>query len=370
VKIALVHDWLTGMRGGEKVLREIADLCPAADLFTLLHVRDTCGEITRGRRVTASWLNRLPAIGRYYRYLLPVMPLAIESLDLAGHDLVISTSHCVAKAVRKPPGAVHVCYCHSPMRYVWDQERSYRGTMGPAGMGLRLLGSSLRRWDVRTAGRVDHFLANSHNVAGRIRRVYGRDSAVIHPPVDTEFYCPDPAVEREDFYLMVTALAPYKRVDQAIEAFRELPDRRLVILGAGQQDKALRGQAGGNVTFLGWASDEAIRDHCRKCRALLFPGEEDFGIVPVEAMACGAAVIAFDAGGAMETVRNALDPTVAAQTGLRYRHQTPQGLRQAINRFEALSPPLDPAHAVAHARTFSRDTFRSRFRAFLRGIGA
>ncbi len=369
MRIALLHDWLTGMRGGEKVLQEIAALYPAADLFTLIHVRGTCPTITAGREVYTSWLDHLPGVGKYYRYLLPAMPHAIQSLDLSEYDLILSTSHCVAKGARKRKDAIHLCYCHSPMRYIWGQSDSYRETMtGLGSLGLGLLRSNLRRWDVRTAAGVDRFIANSHNVADRIARFYRRPARVIYPPVNTEFFSYDEEIPREDYYLVVSAMAPYKRVDHAVEAFRHLPNERLVIIGAGQQAKQLRAIAGKNTTFLGWGDDEMIRHHYRRCRALLFPGEEDFGIVPVEAMACGAPVIAYGAGGVLETVRDISDPTQTRPTGLFYHEQSVESLLDAIDHFQSVRHQMDPVDAVAAASAFSRETFRREYQAMVNRI--
>lgn len=366
MRIALLHDWLTGMRGGEKVLQEIASLYPEADLFTLIHRRGSCPTITAGRDVHTSWLDHLPGVRKYYRYLLPAMPHAIESLDLSDYDLILSTSHCVAKGARKRDDATHICYCHSPMRYIWEQADSYQATMtGLGSLGLGLLRSNLRRWDVRTASRVDRFVANSHNVADRIARFYHRSSRVIYPPVNTEFFSYDEDIEREDYYLVVSAMAPYKRVDHAVEAFRKLPHERLVVIGSGQQEKMLRTIASKNTTFVGWGDDDMIRYHYRRCRALLFPGEEDFGIVPVEAMACGAPVIAYGAGGALETVRDISDPTQTRPTGLFYPQQTVEHLLEALKQFESVRHQMDPLDAANAASAFSRETFRREYQAMV-----
>ncbi len=367
--VALVHDWLTGMRGGEKVLAAMARLYPDADLFTLVHVPGSVTADLERHRIVTPWLNRLPWVGRYYRYLLPLMPGAIESLDLRAYDLVLSSSHCVAKGVRKGPGALHVCYCHSPMRYAWSQGQIYRRSMGLGGMGLRVFRKRLRAWDQQTAAGVDHFLANSHNVACRIRRIYGRESTIVYPPIDTEFFTPADQ-PREDFYLVVSAMAPYKRLDQAIEAMRQLRDRRLVIIGKGQSQAALRRLAPSNVTFLGWQADEVVREHYRRARALLFPGEEDFGMVPVEAMACGCPVIAYGAGGAVETVVDVAAGGSGRCSGVRYQPQTTEALVAAIRRFEEQQGCFEGGWIVRHAGQFGAACFQERFREVLNDLVA
>ena len=356
MRVALVHDWLTGMRGGEKVLSLLCRLLPDADLFTLIHTPGVCDRPIEGMRIITSCLDDLPWVERYYRCLLPVMPLAAESLDLKRYDLIISSSHCVAKGIIRSPEALHVCYCHTPMRYVWAQAQQYRGKMmGLSSLGLRALAGYLRAWDIRSAGHVDCFIANSRNVAQRIRRSYGRHSKVVHPPVDIDLFSPVSG-PREDFYLMVTAMAPYKRVDQAVLAFSRM-GRRLVIIGSGQRGKQLRKSAADNVSFLGWKSDEVVRDHYRRCRALIFPGEEDFGIVPLEAMACGAPVISYRGGGATETVLDVDAPGPNGPTGLLYGPQTPEALGEAVQRFEQIEHCFAPRRAADWARRFSPRAF-------------
>src|SRR5262245_23753095 len=301
-RAVLVHDWLTGRRGGEKCLEALCRRWPRARLFTLLHKPGSVGPDIEDLGPQTSLLNRLPGVERYYRWLLPLMPAAVGWWRLPPCDLVVSFSHCVAKSVRPPRGVPHVCYCFTPMRYAWHMKDAYFGDR-VRGLKARLVDQLLdllRRWDRATAARVSHFVAISETVRRRIAECYGRDSIVIYPPVETDFYTPD-ASPREDFYLAVSAFAPYKRLDLALDACR-LMRRRLVVIGTGQDAARLKAQAGADVRFLGWQPDEVIRDHLRRCRALLFPGEEDFGIVPVEAMACGAPVLAYGAGGALETV--------------------------------------------------------------------
>lgn len=366
MRVALVHDWLTGMRGGEKVLSLLCRLLPEAHLFTLLHVPGSCDAAIERMRIRTSWLDSLPGIGRYYRGLLPVMPLAVERLDTSDFDLVVSCSHCVAKGLVRSPRAAHVCYCFTPMRYLWAQSPAYRARMGPARLIWPLLDRYLRAWDRRSAAHVDLFLANSQNVARRIASAYRRDAAVVCSPIDADFYAPT-GQPREDFYLMVTALAPYKRVDQAVEAFARL-GRPLRIIGSGPLHRRLARSRPPNVQLLGWQSDETVREHYRTCRAFIFPGEEDFGLTPLEAMACGAPTIAYGAGGALETVLDRPDPAnPLAPTGLLYTPQTVDALVQAVERFEQ-APPFDPDRLARWARSFSHQRFLDEFRDAVRPL--
>jgi glycosyltransferase involved in cell wall biosynthesis len=361
-RVVLVHDWLTGMRGGEKCLEALGRRLPRARLLTLLHRRGSVSPAVEALRPRASFLNRLPGVHDYYRYLLPLMPLAAASLALPPCDLVVSFSHCAAKGVRAPRGAVHVCYCFTPMRYAWHMRESYFGR----GLKGRLLDEALARlraWDRRTAAGVTHFVAISKTVQRRIDECYDRDSTVIYPPVDTDFFCPaeDPT-PREDFYLAVSAFAPYKRLDLAAAACNRL-GRTLVVVGSGQDERRLRRLAGPNVHFLGWRPDEVIRGLMRRCKALLFPGEEDFGIVPVEAMACGAPVIALGRGGAVETV---LPPGGRhAPTGLLFAEQTADCLADAITTFEMRPDEFSPAAARRQALRFNKRRYEEEMLAFL-----
>ncbi len=348
-RVVLVHDWLTGMRGGEKCLEPLARRWPAAELLTLLHRRGSVSPAIEALRPRASPLNRLPGVGRYYRYLLPLMPFA-AGWKVRDADLVVSLSHCVAKSVRPPEGVPHVCYCFTPMRYAWHMRESYFGRRGLKAKAIDTLLGAIREWDRRTADRVTHFVAISRTIRDRIRECYGRDSVVIAPPVDTEFYTPAPTpAPRDDFYLVVSALAPYKRFDLALAACAKL-GRKLVVIGSGQQAAKLAAAAGPGARFLGWQPDEVIRDHYRRCRAVLFPAEEDFGIVPVEAQACGAPVIAYGRGGATETV-------TPGETGLFFESQTADSLADAIHRFE--SSTFDPAACRRNAERFSRPRYEA-----------
>lgn len=358
-RVVLVHDWLNGMRGGEKCLEVAARLWPDARLFALLHKRGAVSGPIERLRPRTSFLQHVPFAQEFYRYLLPLMPAAVASLRLPRADLVLSFSHCAVKAIQPGP-ARHVCYCFTPMRYVWHMRSAYFSgrIKGVAAAILDRILDALRDWDRDTASRVHDFVAISRTVQSRIRECYGRDSAVIYPPADTDFYCPDHG-PREDYYLAVSAFAPYKRLDLAIEACRALR-RKLIVIGAGQDEARLKGQAGDNITFLGWQPDETIRHHMRRCRALLFPGEEDFGIVPVEANACGAPVIAFGKGGATETV-------VPDRTGLWFGEQTPGCLAEAIERFERQADRFDPAVARRQAERFALPRFERELAGFVEG---
>ena len=357
MRVGIVHDWLRGMRGGEKVLSCLCELLGEADILTLLHVPGSCDKQIESRRIITSGLNDLPGVRRYYRYLLGVMPLAIERLKAMDYDLIISSSHCVAKGIIKRAGALHVCYCHTPMRYAWGQEKAYGEKLGWA---LKAMGRYLRAWDVRSSKHVDYFLANSRNVAGRIWQSYQRRAEVIYPPIDTEFFTPGEEAT-EDFYLMVTAMSPYKKVGQAIEAFAKL-GRRLQIIGSGQQLAKLRGNAPKNIEFLGWQSDVVVRDRYRKCRALIFPGEEDFGMVPAEAMACGSPVIAYGAGGVLESIVNAGEDQ---PSGLLYTPQTVETLISAVREFEKIESKFEPNVIAAKTQRFGKARFLEHFREFL-----
>ncbi|MHB1036767.1 MAG: glycosyltransferase [Pirellulales bacterium] len=370
MKIALIHDWLTGMRGGEKCLEVLCRRFPDARLFTLVHRPGSTSPAIERMQITTSFLQRLPGVQRYYRYYLPWMPRAIERLTLPSDvDLVVSLSHAVAKSVRVPQGVQHVCYCFTPMRYAWHQRADYFSFSGRfAAMPLRLIRNRLldrlRQWDRDTSDRVTHFVATGRTVAERIARCYGRTSRVIYPPVDTRFYTPAD-VPREDYYLCVSALVPYKRLDLAVAACNRL-GRRLLIIGCGTERRRLARLAGPTVELLGWRSNEEVRDYLRRARALLFPGHEDFGIVPVEAQACGTPVVAFSRGGATETVipPGPLEPG----TGLFFDEQTPEALVDAIGRFEGEPERFSPDRARRQAEQFAAERFEAELLGYLEAV--
>jgi glycosyltransferase involved in cell wall biosynthesis len=357
-KVAIVHDWLTGMRGGEKVLDAICELYPGAAIYTLVQVPRAVSPRIERHPVKRSFVQWLPGAGTRYREYLPLFPAAVEMFDLDDYDLVISSSHCAAKAVIRKPSASHVCYCHSPMRYAWDQFDAY---FGPHQVGrlrnrlLRPVMAGLARWDASTASRVDRFLANSQYVAGRIRRYYNRGSTVVYPPVDTTFYRPPELLghhQPDSSFLIVSALVPYKRLDVAIEACR-LAGAPLKIVGRGPEEARLRRISGPNVEFLGWRSDDEIRDLYGRARAVLLPGTEDFGMVPVEAQACGAPVVALGAGGACETV-------IDGSTGVLVPEDSAAAFAEGLSRVRQLK--LEAVAIRANAERFSRARFLADFR--------
>jgi len=364
--VALVHDWLTGMRGGEKVLEAIAELYPDATIHTLLHVKGSVSETIERHPERRSFVQWLPSSARHYRQYLPLFPTAIEQFDFDGCDLVISTSHCAAKSVVVPGRTPHICYCHSPMRYAWDQFDSYFGPdqVGRVRSGLlRPALARLARWDRDTAGRVDRYVANSHYVAGRIRRYYNRGSTVVYPPVDTAFYRPEPALGPEAFLLAVSALVPYKRLDVAIGA-ASAARMPLTIVGRGPEEARLRSlaaSAGGDVTFTGWLSDEQIRDLYRRCRAAVMPGVEDFGMVPVEAQACGRPVVALAEGGALDSI-------VDGVTGILVREPSVAAFADAFR--DAASREFDSAAIRRHAEAFGKPRFQQAFQDVVDAVAA
>ena len=366
VRVALVHDWLTGMRGGEKCLEVFCELFPDAPIFTLFHLKGSVSQSIERHKIVTSSLNSIPFFQNTYRYYLPLFPFAIRSFDLRGYDLIFSSSHCVAKGIRVPDGVCHLSYVHTPMRYIWGAHAQYFGRKTRFSfqeMGMAIFRKWLQRWDMESNDHVHGFIANSLNVAKRINRHYGKESSVVHPPVDWHSFKVSDC--DEGFYLMVTAFAPYKRVDLAIQAANRLKIS-LKIIGKGQEDRSLRKLAGPTVEFLGWKSDESIRDFYRRCRAVLFPGEEDFGIVPLEAMANGKPVIAYGKGGVRETVipinpSDSIDD-VGHPTGVFFYQHTVEALSEVIQLFEQRRSEFDPLLIRAHVASFDRANFKERIR--------
>jgi glycosyltransferase involved in cell wall biosynthesis len=349
VKIALVHDWLTGMRGGEKALEVLCERFPNAELFTLVHVPGSVSPTIERLPIHTSFIQQLPGAARHYRYFLPLFPAAVERFDLGRFDVVVSVSHCCAKSVITAVGARHLCYCLTPMRYAWDQFDAYFGPQRIGRLGSRLMRpvmGRLARWDRDTACRVGRYVAISHYVAGRIRRYYNREAIVVYPPVDTRFFCPDGGGAAR-YALIVSALVPYKRLDLAISAcaLARIP---LKIVGTGPERRALERLAEGCTEFLGRRTDEEVRELYRRAAVVLLPGEEDFGIVPLEAQACGRPVVALGRGGALETV-------VSGTTGILVNDPTREAFAEAIR--EAVGRRFDPADIRRNAERFGRERF-------------
>lgn len=358
-KIALVHDWLTGMRGGEKVLEVLCELFPDATLFTLVHKKGSASPTIENMKIRTSIIQYFPRSESRYQYYLPLMPFAIERFNLNEFDIIISSSHAVAKGVGVRVDAIHICYCHTPMRYIWDQYENYFGkgkSNFPARTAMRIFKNYLQRWDVESSKRVNYFIANSKNVQERIRRVYKRESEVIYPPVEASRF--KVSTKDNGYFLIVSALVPYKRIDLAVEAFNEIGER-LIIVGVGSELEKLKNSAKPNIEFHGWASDEKLADYYADCKALIFPGEEDFGIVPLEAMASGKPVIAFAKGGALETV-------VENRTGIFFEEQNKESLIDAVRRFDIKK--FNPDDIQRHALKFDREIFKEKLKTYIESL--
>lgn len=358
-RVAIVHDWLVTYGGAERVLEEIISLYPQAELFSLCDfIPEGDREFLQNKSVTTSFLQNLPGANKYYRNFLPLMPFAVEQFDLSAYDLVISSSHAVAKGVITGPDQHHICYCHSPVRYAWDLTHQYLResgmTSGLKSWIVRYLLHRLRMWDYRTANGVDQFVANSEFIARRIRKVYGRSSIVIHPPVNCDAF--DLCLDKEEFYLTASRMVPYKKMDLIVEAFSSMPNKKLVVIGDGPDFNKIKNKAAPNVQIMGYQSFDVLRDHMRRAQAFVFAAEEDFGIVPVEAQACGTPVIAFGKGGALETV-------IENKTGMFFWEQKVDALIEAVNRFEELRVALDPEIIRQNALRFSVSSFKTQFAA-------
>ncbi len=360
LRVAIVHYWFIRRRGGERVIEALCELFPQADVFALLADRAALSPLLHRHKLTTSFLQNLPGSRRWHRHLLPLYPLALEQFDLRDYDLVISSESGPAKGVLTTPETCHICYCHTPMRYIWNFYPEYKNRSGLGAVRKLVFSLSAhygRLWDQASAARVDYFVANSQNVAARIRKFYRRESEVIHPPVNVSRV--ELVRHVGDYYLVVGQLVNYKRVDLAIEACNRL-GRRLRIVGVGEEYKRLRRLAGATVSFVGALSDAELREQYASCRALLFPGEEDFGIVPVEAQAHGRPVIAFGRGGVRETVVPAFEDGCTGpeqSTGIFFGEQTVDSLAQAILLFEAMESRFCPEFIRSHVQRFDKRNF-------------
>ena len=358
-RVALVHEWLVDYSGSERVFEQLIEMFPDADLFSVVDfLPESLRWFIKNKPVKTTFIQNLPRAQKSYRSYLPLMPLAVEQHDLSGYDLVISSAHAVSKGVLTGPRQLHISYVHSPMRYAWDLQHQYLRESGLdrglKGWAAKWFLHKLRLWDLRTANGVDCFVANSRFIGKRIAKTYRRESDVVYPAVDIEGFA---YVDRkEDFYVTASRFVPYKRVDIIVEAFAAMPDRKLVVIGDGPDNDKVRAKAGPNVSFLGYAPKAELRDHLQRAKAFVFAAEEDFGIVPVEAQACGTPVIAFGRGGALETV-NGLDTT--APTGVFFDEQSAASIRLAVDAFESNSARILSVACRANAERFGAIRFRA-----------
>lgn len=357
MKIAIVCDWLVTYAGAEKVLEQILNVFPEADLFALVDfLPENNRAFIKNKKVTTSFIQNLPKAKTKYRNYLPLMPLAIEQLDVTGYDVVISSSHCVAKGIITSPNQVHISYVHSPIRYAWDLQHQY---LNEAGLNKGLKGwiakailHYMRLWDYRTANNVDYFIANSNFIAKRIWKCYRRKAEVIYPPVDVDSF--EFCERKEDFYLTASRMVPYKKMDLIVEAFSKMPDKKLIVIGDGPDFNKIKAKAGKNIMLLGYQPFEVLKDHMQKAQAFIFAAEEDFGITPVEAQACGTPVIAYGRGGALETV---VGIDKVNPTGVFFEKQTVESICKAVDKFEEVQDKIKPQICRANAERFSNERF-------------
>ena len=366
IRIAIVHEWFVNYAGSERVIEQILNLFPHADLFAVVDFLDNSKRgFIQNKKVTTTFIQNLPFAKTKFRQYLPLMPLAIEQLDLSAYDLIISSSHAVAKGVLTSPNQLHISYVHSPIRYAWDLQHQYLKESnlekGFKSWIARWILHQIRLWDYRTANGVDLFIANSQFIARRIHKVYRRDAEVIYPPVDLQNYSLQP--EKQNFYLTASRLVPYKRIDLIIEAFAQLGDRQLIVIGDGEQMAKIRAKAGRNVKFLGHREPEELREYMQNAKAFVFAAEEDFGITPVEAQACGTPVIAYGRGGVKESVIG-LDSD--RPTGVFFGSQTVESIRSAIFEFENLGDRISPIVCRENAMRFSTERFQREFLFFVK----
>ncbi|MHA6247676.1 glycosyltransferase family 4 protein [Pontibacter sp. CAU 1760] len=361
MKIAIIHEWFVDYSGSERVVEQLLTVFPEADLFAVIdfmpeHLR----QHIQHKKVTTTFIQKLPFVRKHYRNYLALMPLAIEQLDVSGYDLVLSSSHAVAKGVLTHSSQLHICYCHSPIRYAWDLYHQYIREAGLSkglrGMIARTMLHYVRMWDYTTANRADHFIANSAYIGRRIRKVYNRESTVIYPPVDVDSFTLMP--QKDDFYLAASRLVAYKKTDIIVEAFARMPDKKLIVIGEGPDMARLKAKATPNVTLLGYQPFAVLKDHMQRAKALVFAAEEDFGIIPVEAQACGTPVIAYGKGGATETVLN-------GETGILFQKQTASAIQQAVRRFEQVAPNFSAQTIRQNAERFSQEIFREQIKSFI-----
>lgn len=362
VKSALVHDWFYTNGGAEKVIQSFIKINPRFDVFGLIDFLSDVDrkEILKGKPVSTSFIQKLPTSKSNHRKFLPLFPLAIEQFDLSDYDIILSSSASVAKGVLTHSNQLHICYCHSPMRYAWDLYHQYLReanlNRGVKGWFAKYILHRIRIWDVIAANRVDFFIANSNYIAKRIKKIYNKEATVIYPPVNTDDF--ELYEQKEDFYLVASRMVPYKKIDVVVQAFAQMPDRKLVVIGEGPDFKRIKSIATKNIELLGYQSFASLKEHMQKAKAFVFAAEEDFGIMPIEAQACGTPVIAFGKGGCLETV-------VSGETGLFFHKQTPESIKEAILVFEKVADTFQPAKIRAHALQFSTQRFENEISTFI-----
>ena len=365
MKIAIVHDWLVTYAGSERVIEQMLQLIPDADLFCLFDILpEEERAFLRGKKASTSFLQKLPFKATLYRKFLPLMPLAVEQFDLSAYDVIISNCHATSKGVITGPEQYHISYIHTPIRYAWDMQNEYLQAGQPGRMTnlvMRLLLHYIRLWDLSASSRPDVILANSSFIARRIRKIYRRESEVLYPPVDVELFSYQE--KKSDYYITASRLVPYKRIDLIMEAFRGMPDKKLTVIGDGPDAEKIKKLAAGNIQWLGYVSKEALRKHMQNARAFIFAAKEDFGITPLEAQACGTPVIAFRGGCAAETIRGLDHP---APSGVFFLEQTSRSIQEAVELFESVSEKIEPQACRNNAERFSNQRFKQEFGEHLR----
>ena len=355
-KTSIVHEWLVSYAGSERCVESFNNIWKDADVYSLVDFLDDEQReiILKGKKANTSFIQKFPFARKKHRYYLPLFPKAIESFDLSKYDLIISSSHAVSKGVRTRKGQLHICYCHSPMRYAWDQSEHY--LTGIKGSIAKAFMNYLRNWDLKSADNVNYFIANSHHIAEKIKRIYRRDSTVIYPPVDVDKF--DVSEKKDDYYLIASRFVPYKKVDIVVEAFNQMSDKKLVVIGSGPEKEKIKNIAGSNIEFLPYQQTKKMKEYMMKAKAFVFAAEEDFGIVVVEAMACGTPVIALNRGGTAESVLN-------GKTGTLFNEQNPESIIDAIKKFESQIDDFDFQFIRSHAEKFNRANFESNIKAFV-----
>jgi glycosyltransferase involved in cell wall biosynthesis len=362
LKTAIIQDWLVNYAGSERVLESFVNIYPEADVYTLVDFLNDEERriILKGKKSSTSFIQDLPLAKKHHRSYLPLFPLAIEQFDLTSHEVILSSSHAVSKGVLVNPDQLHICYCHTPMRYAWDMHHQYLREAnllkGPKGFYVKRVLHRMRIWDVISSGRVNHFIANSGFIAKRIEKIYGRKADVIYPPVDTGTF--KLKENKDNYYLTASRLVPYKRVDLVVEAFNTMPDKKLVVIGDGPQERKIKSIAGSNIEFAGYQPPENLRTYMQNAKAFVFAAEEDFGIVVVEAMACGTPVIALGKGGTAETVIN-------NKTGIHIKNQSVPGILDAVKAFESYQDNFDPKIIRSHSEQFDRKLFEEKISSYV-----